>query len=224
MAMSEVSPDTVDSGAIVAGSREDRKLELIGVIILAIASVLTAWSGFQSTKWSGVQAASYSQASAKRIESNRSASYGFLLSLNSQANFNNWLNFTMEGEDDLASVYASRLEAVLPEAWNAWLALDSLNNPEAPTTPLLMPEYQEVNADETAALEAEASTLFEQGQDANERGDNYVLVTVFFAVALFFSGISTSINFRTARLVLLGVALAFVVGGGIYLATMPVEF
>jgi hypothetical protein len=222
--MTETQNDVNDSDEIVAGSREDRRLELIGVIILAIASVFTAWSGFQSTKWSGVQAASYSQASAQRIESNRSAAYGFLLSLNTQANFNNWLNASLTDNDAVAEVYASRLESVIPEAWNAWLALDPQNNPDAPSTPLLMPEYEALNAEETAAFEAEASRLFEQGQEANERGDNYVLVTVLFAVALFFSGISTSINFRTARLVLLGVALAFVVCGGIYLATMPVEF
>jgi hypothetical protein len=221
--MSEQQVETEESGAIVAGSREDRKLELIGVIILAIASVLTAWSGFQSTKWSGVQASSYSQASAARIESNQSAAYGFLYSLNTQANYNNWLNATLSDNESLADVYAARLESVIPEAWNAWLALDPLNNPDAPSTPLLMPEYTEVNAAETADLEEEASRLFEEGQDANEKGDNYVLVTVLFAVALFFSGISTSINFRTARLVLLVVAMAFVVGGGIYLATMPVE-
>ena len=112
---------------------------------------------------------------------------------------------------------------MIPGAWNAWLALDPLNNPDAPSTPLLMPEYEALNAAETAALEEEAGRLFEQGQDANEKGDNYVLVTVLFAVALFFSGISTSINYRTARISLLLIALAFVVGGGIYLATMPVE-
>jgi hypothetical protein len=222
--MSEQKNDTVDPESIVAGSREDRKLELIGVIILAIASVFTAWSGFQSTKWSGVQAASYSQASAKRIESAQSADYGDLLSLNTQANVNNWINATLTDNEELADEYAIRLERVIPDAWNAWLALDPLTNREAPTTPLLMPEYTVLNAADTSALEAEASRLFEQGQDANQKGDNYVLVTVLFAVALFFSGISTSINFRTARTILLWVALAFVVGGGIYLATMPVEF
>jgi hypothetical protein len=211
------------TGAIVAGSQEDRRLELIGVIILAAASVLTAWSGFQSTKWSGVQAASYSQASAQRTEANRTAAYGFVLALNSQANFNNWLNATVEGREELAEVYAGRIESVLPEAWNAWLALDPLDNPDAPTTPLLMDEYVMPNSVETDALEADASRLFQQGQDANQKADNYVLVTVVFAVALFFSGISTSINFRTARLVLLGIAIAFVAGGALYLATLPVE-
>src|SRR5262249_33300209 len=49
-------------------ARLDRKFELFEAILLSIAAVLGAWTGFEATKWSGVQANSYSQASARRVE------------------------------------------------------------------------------------------------------------------------------------------------------------
>ena len=53
--------------------RLDRKFELFEAIVLSIAALLAAWTGFQSAKWSGVQANSYSQAGASRVESTRAS-------------------------------------------------------------------------------------------------------------------------------------------------------
>ena len=36
--------------------REERRFELIATIILAVATLTTAWSGYQSVRWNGVQA------------------------------------------------------------------------------------------------------------------------------------------------------------------------
>ena len=77
-------PGDESVGALDAGRREDleaaeakraestrldRKFELFESILLAIAALLAAWTGFQATKWGGEQANSYSQAGASRVES-----------------------------------------------------------------------------------------------------------------------------------------------------------
>jgi hypothetical protein len=62
----EPLPESVAAGL-------DRRFELLEAVLLAIAAVLTAWAGFQSTKWSGVQADSYSRAGAARTESVRAS-------------------------------------------------------------------------------------------------------------------------------------------------------
>ena len=53
--------------------RLDRRFELLEAIVLSVAAVLAAWTGFQSAKWSGVQANSYSQAGASRVESTKAS-------------------------------------------------------------------------------------------------------------------------------------------------------
>ena len=47
------------------------RLELIGVILLSITAILTAWTAFQSSKWGGAMSISFAQASTARIEAAR---------------------------------------------------------------------------------------------------------------------------------------------------------
>ena len=70
-----------DSGAattpyIDLPSRFDRwepVAEVVATIVLAIATLATAWSGYQAARWGGVQSTSYSQAAALRTESVRTS-------------------------------------------------------------------------------------------------------------------------------------------------------
>ena len=45
------------------------RLELIATILLAAATVATAWSGYQASRWNGEQAKAFSRAGALRVES-----------------------------------------------------------------------------------------------------------------------------------------------------------
>jgi hypothetical protein len=46
----------------------DRWVELIAAVLLSMATVLTAWSGYQATRWSGVQATAFSRARLRGYE------------------------------------------------------------------------------------------------------------------------------------------------------------
>lgn len=56
-----------DDGAYTGRRRHERQ-ELVAVVLLSITTVLTAWSGFQSSKWSGAMSIAFSQASSARIQ------------------------------------------------------------------------------------------------------------------------------------------------------------
>jgi hypothetical protein len=47
----------------------DTRLDLVAAVLLALATVATAWSGYQASRWNGEQAKAFSRASALRIES-----------------------------------------------------------------------------------------------------------------------------------------------------------
>ena len=47
--------------------RTDR-LEIGSAVLLALATVATAWSGYQASRWNGEQAKAFSKANAARIE------------------------------------------------------------------------------------------------------------------------------------------------------------
>jgi hypothetical protein len=62
-----------------------------------------------------------------------------------------------------------------------------------------MDEYaivQQIEADEATTT---VDLRGQQARDANQTGDNYVLVTVLFASVLFVAGVSTKVHGRRSR-------------------------
>ena len=55
---------------------------------------------------------------------------------------------------------------------------------------------------------------FEQGKAATEHADDYVFVTVFFAIVLFFAGISLRFAWLPMRLLILGLGTVILLYGG----------
>ena len=47
--------------------REERRLELVTVLVLGFTTLVTAWCGYQAARWSGEQSQQYARASATRI-------------------------------------------------------------------------------------------------------------------------------------------------------------
>ena len=67
------------------------RVELVATIVLALAAIATAWSGFQSSKWSGEQAILFSEASATRTESARASTAAGQLAQIDVGMFEAWL-------------------------------------------------------------------------------------------------------------------------------------
>jgi hypothetical protein len=130
--------------------------------------------------------------------------------------FENYVDARIDGDEQVAAFYQQRFRDEFQVAFDAWVALDPFNNPDAPATPFAMPEYTLATDAEAARLEERAHTLFAAGEEANTISDIYTLSTLLFAAALFFAAISERFEYLTPRLVLLGIAaLAVLVGIGV---------
>jgi hypothetical protein len=226
--MSAVTTDEAARAAI--------RIELVATVFLAVATVLTAWSAFQSAKWSGVQAISFSAANAARTESARASDLANTQRAVDVDTFVAWVSAVaaergFEPSDLLYRPEAGTESGFLYErfrdefkpAVEAWLATRPLLDPDAPATPFQMSEYR-------LAADAEAERLVNESEDrrddalqANQRSDNYVLLTVLFASVLLFAGVSTKLRGRRARQILLVTAGLLLVGAAITLLTFPVE-
>ena len=115
--------------------------ELTAVILLSVTTVLTAWSGFESSKWGGAMSISFSQASSARIQAarldgdaNRKVSVQVAL-------YTQWLESDALKNTQLADYIAARFPEPLKTAFAAWLATEPRTNPQAPSSPFVMPEY-----------------------------------------------------------------------------------
>ena len=108
-------------------------------------------------------------------------------------------------------------------AFDAWLATSPRGNPSAPPTPFAMSDYRVAEADRAAALEQQAEESSATARQANQRGDNYVLMTIMFALVLVLVGIGTKMDTVRPRTLLFGVATVALVTAAVVVFTFPVE-
>jgi hypothetical protein len=204
-----------------AMSSRERVLEFVAVLLLSVATVCIAWSGYQAAKWSGHQSRDYAQASTARALANRASTLGGQERIQDLLNFNRWLEVSTDGNTLLAQLYERRFRPEFRPAFRAWVAQDPIRNTTAIATPLLMPEYQVANFAKADRLERLGETRFEEAKEATEHADSYIFATVFFAAVLFFAGISMRFNWLAMRLTVLGLSAVFLIYGVIHLAGLP---
>jgi len=83
-----------------------------------------------------------------------------------------------------------------------------------------LPDYELKERGQAAELENKAQEKFAAGEDANDKGDKFVLATVILANALFFGGINQLPHSMLVRRILPGFAAAFCVLGVGYIALL----
>ena len=195
--------------------------ELLAVIVLSVTAVLTAWSGFESSKWGGEMSISFSQASTARIEAARfdaqtDAERGFDLNV-----FGVYVQAVADEDERLQEFVETRFTDHFQVAFDAWIAMDPLNNPDAPPGPFALPEYQPPGAALAAEADARANDLFAQALENNQRGDDYTLLTVLFALVLFLTAVSQRLRSTVLTWTVIGGAIVLLVVGIGFLIAMP---
>ena len=198
------------------------RLELFATVLLAAATVATAWSGYQSTRWNGEQSKAVSRSNALRIESGKSAALANSQTEIDVATFTQWVNAYARKETVLADFYFKRFRAEFKPAVEAWIATRPLKNAGAPLTPFAMPEYKLAARTEADRLQAEAELFTARSRQYIQRASNYILGVVLFASALFFAGMSTKLTSPRLRVALLAIGCVVFLGTAIWIATSPV--
>lgn len=184
-------------------SRQERLLEIITVSLLAVTALATAWSGYQASLWDGIQSSNYTQASAARTNASLAHTEANQFRLADLSMFEGYIEATIDGNEDVAQFYEQRFRAEFRPAFDAWTALDPLNNTGAPPSPLGMPEYQLADDAEADQFHAQAEDLFASGEEANSISDIYTLTTLLFAAVLFFAAIAERFEYVRAQVALL---------------------
>jgi hypothetical protein len=202
--------------------RRERAFEVASAIALAVVAVATAWSGYQATRWTDAQSAKYAQASAQRVAATRDATLAGQFRIYDEILVNNWLNAQASGNTALENVFRRRMRPEFLPVFDAWLALDPFNDPNAPPGPLFMPQYPSSLPGATDQLDAQADQLFSEGQAAAEQSAAYVLNTVFLATVLFLTAIAERFEWHPLRAAILGIAMVMLLFAIYHLVTYPV--
>lgn len=202
-------------------SNRERWLEIAAALMLSLATLGIAWSGYQAAKWSGLQARRYTQASTARSFANRAATLGAQDRTQDLLNFNRWLEVSTKGDTELADLYERRFRDEFRPAFEEWEAGDPLHSTNALASPLYAKSYKLANFEQADRLNKLGDIRFEQGKEATEHADDYVFVTVFFAIVLFFAGISLRFTWFPMRVLIMGLGTVILVYGGLRLLSLP---
>lgn len=201
--------------------RKEEILEIAQAVLLALVAIATAWSGYQAARWDSNSAQLYGQSSRLRTMAVQHQTNAGQLYLYDTTTFDFWLDATVKGDVQLASLFQARFRPEYRVAFDAWMKLDPLNNPRAPPGPSFMPQYRVSESDLAASLNARASSAFDTAAVARDSGDEYVRVTVFLAAVLFLIAISQRFRLVSVRVGVVAMALVLL-GYSLYaLATLP---
>ena len=207
----------------MTGAHHRDTIELVATVLLAVATVATAWSGYQSTRWNGEQAKAAGRVNALRIDSAKAAGLANAQTSIDVATFTQWVDAYAQDENELASFYRTRFRDEFRPAFNAWIGTRPLENTDAAPTPFALPEYKIASATEAARLDAQAEVLSATVRRDIQRASNYVLAVVLFAVALFFAGMSTKLAAAGLRTAMLAVGWIVFLGAAVWVATSPMS-
>lgn len=202
--------------------RFERWMGTVAAIVLSMATVLTAWCGYQAARWGGVQASSYSQAGASRTQAAQKNNEATLRMNMHLTLFTQYVVATAQENTKLADFIYARFPPTLRIATDEWLKTQPLTNPDAPRSPFDMPIYQLPEQIESERLEKLADEKAQKAADANEFSDHYVLLTVIFASSLFFCGISSKFRWLSFEAGMIGIGTLLLLGGFVVALTLPI--
>jgi hypothetical protein len=198
------------------------RLEQWSAVLLAAATVVTAYSAYESTRWSGVQATSFTQAGAARTESAKATTEGYSLVGIDAGLFTEYAVAFSNRDRFLQRVFEKRFfRDEFKPAFRAWVRQHPLKNPKADNTPFETDEYRPAALVRASELDAEADAKFTAGTEANQNSDDYVLATIFFASVLFFAGVASKFQSDRVMAFLLAFGSVAFVAGLARLATLP---
>ncbi len=178
-----------------------RWVEPVTALLMALATVGTAWSSYQSAAWTR-KSNRFGQLS------NRLERQAGLLNLQGMqaatihtAMFMQLLAAQQAGNEKLAQFYAERFPPDARKAYDGWVAQKPFENPNAEPHPFVPSLYELRGTREAADATAKAAQAVKDAGNAGNLSGQYLANTVLFATVLFFASASGKFDQRRVRLV-----------------------
>jgi hypothetical protein len=201
--------------------RWEEAIEILGILMLALAAVATAWGGFQAAKGDGRQSVLYAEAGVDRVKATTVAIAGQQRLASDASTFNQWLVAKRTNDAQLQAMLVRRFSPEYRTAFDAWLKTAPFTTPSAPPGPAYLPEYHNPQLEQATHLNEEAAHAEEAGTHARETAEKYIGATVLFALVLFLVAVSQRFRIWGVRIGAIAVALVLL-GYALYeVATLP---
>ena len=201
---SGVSP-TVESlpkdSETVKEPERKRWVEPITALLMALATLGTAWCSYESAAWTRRANRLLNEFSALERQASLLSIQGMQAATIHTAMFMELLAAKQAGNNQLADFYAERFPSDARKAYDAWLAEKPFENPKADPHPFVPRLYEVRGTREAAAANETASQKLKEARAAGNTSGDYLANTVLFATVLFFASASSKFEQRRVRVV-----------------------
>ena len=174
-------------------------------MLLGLATVGSAWSAFQVSRWNGVETDNARVSASLRIEASREYALATQKVAYDAAAVSQYAQAVSTDNVNLQRFIRETI--VRPDFLPFLDSCEAQTDVgELPTNLLQNQEYLDELLAPSRALDEQALAATDLSEDAGNTADDYIRLTLFFASALFFAGITASFNTRFTKLLLLGAA------------------
>lgn len=191
-----------------------RIIEVATVLLLALATVGSAWCAYQVSQWNGEETDAARASAVARLNGSREHALATQKVDYDAASVAQYAEAVADGNTNLqAFLRASIIRPdFLPmlDAWETYID----ETGKAPPNLVEDDEYLEELFATSTEYDDVALAASLEGEEAGRNADNYIVTTLFMASALFFAGVTASFSTRMTRIVLLAasaVTLGFAV-------------
>jgi hypothetical protein len=189
------APESPEAGA-------HSRVDLVSSVLLAAATLCSAWCAYQASVWNGTQTRALAATSVAQFSAERQAS---LVNRNVSIDVGVFLRYVdadLHHDKDTAEFLRTHARPEFRPAFEAWIADVEAKVPHPPL-PFVRPEYKLAAQDRIDDSDKRAQSNLMVSNAANDNSDAFVLHTVLFAMSLMFLGATAQAHRRRAQLTML---------------------
>jgi hypothetical protein len=204
------------------GGQAKRKwIEPLTALIMALATVGTAWCSYESASWTRRSNRLMNEFNSLERQAGLLSVQGMQTASIHAAMFMQLLAAKQAGNEKLASFYAERFPPDVRKAYDSWLAQKPFENPNADPHPFVPNLYQMRGTQEAAKATADALGKVEEARSAGNVSGQYLANTVMFAAVLFFANAAGKFEQARVRIVSFVFAIGVFIFAVVRIAMLP---
>ena len=203
-------------------SRREYWWSLGAAIILSLATLASAWCGYQASAWNSTYSHEAREANGARFEAARQSGISDRQIISDLLIYSTWLEAEVTENTSLATEIETRFQPHFVPAFEAWSKLPVPDGAHVPNgTPFDRPEYQLPTSAAAELANQRAEEALAAADRASEASSRYVLNTVLFASVLFLAGIASKLRHPRISHAVIAVAGVMLVWALWLLVTSP---
>ena len=185
----------------------DQGFELLCVIVMALASLTAAWSGFQASSWSSSASVDQTHSSELRTTAVWASLEADVQLLKDMSLFSDWTTAYLNDDQTMMTFYRDRFSPELEAAMEEWLAGRPFATSDSTSSPFDLASYAPPAVKQADDLTAQADALAAGALTSLGHSDQYVMSTVILATVVFFGGLAAKLTWNPARLTAVTLAM-----------------